>query len=99
MRGDVGCPVCGSPDFSCGMATSTTGADERNEEASAMAELREYRVTVNGHDTIMNLSKADAARLGGTLAESGDVAQKPHTAPNKAHSPSLKNEKSIPRKS
>ncbi|WP_143268502.1 hypothetical protein [Amycolatopsis vastitatis] len=65
MRGDVGCPVCGSPDFSCGMATSTTGVDERIEEAPSMAELREYRVTVNGHDTIMNLTEADAELLVG----------------------------------
>jgi hypothetical protein len=39
------------------------------EEAPAMAELREYRVTVNGHDTVMNLSEEDAARLGGTPVE------------------------------
>ncbi|WP_146073842.1 hypothetical protein [Amycolatopsis sp. CA-126428] len=69
MRGDVGCPVCGSLDFSCGMATSTTGVDERIEEAPAMAEVREYHVTVNGHQTIMNLSEADAERLGGVPVE------------------------------
>ncbi len=34
-----------------------------------MAELREYRVTVNDHPTIMNLSAEDAARLGGVLVE------------------------------
>ncbi len=79
----VGCPVCGSSDFSCGMATSTTGVDERIEEAPAMAELREYRVTVNGHATVMNLSEADAEQLGGVPVEpepeSGQKRAEPHT--------------------
>lgn len=55
-----------------------------------MAELREYRVTVNGHDTIMNLTEADAARLGGTPAEDppeqkqADAHTKARTARNKS---------------
>ena len=84
MRDDVGCPVCGSLDFSCGTATSTTGIDERTEEAPAMADLREYRVTVNGHNTIMNLTEADAARLGGTPVEPAPPANKARQAANRA---------------
>ncbi|MPZ66172.1 MAG: hypothetical protein GEU83_11875 [Pseudonocardiaceae bacterium] len=35
-----------------------------------MAELRQYTVVINGHETIMNLSEEDARRLGGTPVES-----------------------------
>ncbi len=54
-----------------------------------MAELREYRVTVNGYETTMNLSEEDAARLGGTLVENEpeakrtDAQTKARTARNK----------------
>ncbi|GAA1961899.1 hypothetical protein [Amycolatopsis minnesotensis] len=79
-----GCPVCGSIDFSCGATTSTIGVDERIEEAPAMAELREYHVTVNGHNTIMNLSKTDAARLNGVPVESERDWQVSTEPPTKA---------------
>ncbi|WP_370944012.1 hypothetical protein AB5J62_33565 [Amycolatopsis sp. cg5] len=53
-----------------------------------MADLREYRVTVNGHDTVMNLSEEDAARLGGTPVEAepkrADAQTKARTARNKS---------------
>jgi hypothetical protein len=58
--------------------------DEAIEEAPAMAELREYRVTVNGHTTVMNLSEEDAARLDGIPVQ-GEPDQKQRTeVPNKA---------------
>lgn len=34
-----------------------------------MAELRDYKVTVNGIETVMSLDEEDAQRLGGTPAE------------------------------
>lgn len=86
MRGDVGCPVCGSLDFSCGLVTSTTGVDERIEEATTMAELREYRVTVDGYETIMNLSEADAERLGGLLITADEEKKQRSAYPNKVRS-------------
>lgn len=56
-----------------------------------MAELREYQVKVNGHDTVMNLSEADAERLGGVPVEDTaepeagpEATEKAGTAPNKS---------------
>lgn len=55
-----------------------------------MAELREYTVTVNGVETVMNLSEADAQRLGVTSApnteekQRASAATKSRTVRNKA---------------
>lgn len=56
-----------------------------------MAEVREYNVTVNGHETVMNLSEEDAKRLGGTPVEDTaepqaepETAEKGDTAQNKS---------------
>ncbi|WP_410662019.1 hypothetical protein [Amycolatopsis sp. lyj-84] len=45
-----------------------------------MAELREYRVTVNGHPTVMNLTEEDATRLGGVLLDP-DPSPEPEAEP------------------
>ncbi|MFC5992944.1 hypothetical protein ACFQE5_01815 [Pseudonocardia hispaniensis] len=71
-----GCPVCGAPHAACGPATTTVGVDERIEEM-VMSELREYHVTVNGHDTVMNLNEQDAARLGGTPVDAASASAGP----------------------
>ncbi|MFD6070618.1 hypothetical protein [Amycolatopsis lurida] len=55
-----------------------------------MAELREYRVTVNGHPTIMNLTEEDAARLGGVPVEREPRAKQRPEPPNKARTASNK---------
>ncbi|QWF78709.1 hypothetical protein HUW46_02107 [Amycolatopsis sp. CA-230715] len=56
-----------------------------------MADLREYHVTVNGHNTIMNLSEDDAARLGGTLVEH-EPNQKRADAQTKVRTPRNKSD-------
>ena len=56
-----------------------------------MAELREYRVTVNGHPTVMNLTEDDAARLGGVLVETEPGAKQHANPPDKARAVRNKN--------
>lgn len=53
-----------------------------------MAELRDYRVTFNGHETVMRLTTEDAERLGGVPVEQAEAKQasastKKRTARNK----------------
>jgi hypothetical protein len=78
----AGCPVCGSHHAACGPATTVIGVDQNIVEAPAVGELREYAVVVNGFDTVMNLSEADAERLGGRPVAEPEAA--PEAAPAKA---------------
>lgn len=46
-----------------------TGIDEHLREIRMDGELREYRVTINGNETTMQLNEDEAERLGGAPVE------------------------------
>lgn len=77
------CPICTTPQCTCGPPTTTVPVDQRLEEAGVGA-LREYTVTVNGIETVMNLNEDDAKRLGGTPTETAEPEQKRRTASDKS---------------
>jgi hypothetical protein len=58
------------------------------QEEATVGELKQYRVTVNGHETIMNLTEEEAKARGGTPVEDSDsgyaVTTKKRTARNKS---------------
>lgn len=57
-----------------------------------MGSLREYKVTVNGHETVMNLNEEDAQRLGGTLVQGTAPEQKRRTVSDKSRTASNKSD-------
>jgi hypothetical protein len=61
------CPLCGDPRHACGQPSDAVPVDERIERSNTtMAELKRYNVTVNGHNTVMQLTAEKAAAMGGT---------------------------------
>ena len=80
------CPVCGTAHAACGTPTTVVGVDELVElETKTMAELKEYTVVVNGHETVMSLTEQDAQRLGGTpVGESSESSEKARQVSTKA---------------
>jgi hypothetical protein len=61
------CPVCRAPSCGCGPDSSDIEPIDQpiRGEEPAMADLKEYQVTINGETTTMQLNEADAERLGG----------------------------------
>jgi hypothetical protein len=60
------CPLCGDPRHACGQPSDVVAVDERIERSTTtMAELKRYNVTVNGHETVMQLTAEKAKEMGG----------------------------------
>jgi hypothetical protein len=86
------CPVCGQPGQACGPRTGeqqpgvTAATLLTTREGAAMAELREYNVTINGMKTTMRLSEKEAERLKAEPVDTAarEATAKARTAQNKA---------------
>jgi hypothetical protein len=61
----VACRVCGAAHAACGPATTVIGVDMTQlMEAPTVGPLKPYRVVVAGNATVLNLTEAEATRLG-----------------------------------
>jgi hypothetical protein len=55
-----GCPLCGTEGHACGQPFTGTPFDLPRTETRVMAEVKRYRVKVNGTETVLKLNAKDA---------------------------------------
>jgi hypothetical protein len=82
VNGKAACPLCGTKHAACGQAAPVNPVDIPREEPRIVGELRKYRVTVNGTETVMKLTEKDAERY--EDAEAVDAPTKSRKPQNKA---------------
>lgn len=59
------CPLCTAAGHSCGGPSGVVPVDERIERSNpTMTDLKRYNVTVNGHQTVMQLTAEKAKAMG-----------------------------------
>jgi hypothetical protein len=77
MGAAVSCPICAQPHVACGPAAPVEPVDlptASHGEPYTMADLKEYRYTVNGQEITALLTEKDAARLNAVLVEPAEPA-------------------------
>ena len=82
------CPLCGANHATCGQASTAQPVDILTTRESTVG-TQKYRVTVNGHKTVMKLSEEDAkayqdAQPIDAPAPAEEAPAKARSAPNKA---------------
>jgi hypothetical protein len=88
------CPLCGAHHVTCGPRGTGLPVDlatiredhtmPENNTAGDPVDLDEYEVTTNGVTTTMQLSKADAERLGAKKRSASTVSTRDGTVANRA---------------
>jgi hypothetical protein len=82
VTGEAACLLCGAKHAACGQAAPVNPVDIPREEPRTVGELKKYRVTVNGNETVLKLTEADAKRY--EDAELVDAPSKARKPQNKA---------------